>query len=182
MIHPPKPIPIKFRRFLKKTKNELSLEEGKFSASSMRTKMLLDAFEGAPIIVHRQMLSILTDPYRTRLKRLRANPKFFNNYKGNNPPKELPLNLRRFPAAPQLSRRLFNTEVGNLLCWLALNPTLRPIDLAKVLNKSSDAIRGDLKKLVDKGLLIRVSFWCVHPFLQGKDNLFSEVKCHKAER
>ena len=182
MIHPPKPIPMKFRRFLKKTRNELSVEEGRFTASSQRTKMLLDAFEGAPIVVHRQMLSILTDPYKTRLKRLKANPKFFGNYRGSHPPVELPLRLRKFPAAPQLSKRLFDTGLGNVLCWVALNPTLRPIDLSKVLDRPPDAIRGDLKKLVDKGLLVKVSFWCVHPFLQGKDNLFSELKCQSPRK
>lgn len=171
MIRQKSDIPLQFRRFLKRS--AISKDDYFSKSKNAQVKHLLNAFSGVPTIIMDERLKKHLNPYARLVGRVYPNPEFFlKRYRGRSrfrmlePPKDL------FPMTPRLSLKLFSSELGSTFAWLALNPWLTGNDLAELTGRPYHSIQLEIGKLVKAGLLRKVTHWCVHPELQGPDNLF----------
>lgn len=142
-------------------------------ARSDRLRSFLQAFQGAPISTT-DFTPEHYNPYR-RVRRLMPNSDVWKPYGGKYIPRIIAGPGIRFCQRPQVRSRMLSCTLGRTLQWIALNPTLTVVDLAKAMNRSEPALRNDIQKLRSRGILYQTKVWAIHPLLIGEGRLFNET-------
>ncbi len=148
-------------------------EKAAAQAKTERLKAFLTAFKGAPINTT-DWTPEHYNPYKN-VRRLWPNSEVWKHYSGKYPPRIVVTPGVKFCHRPQIQSRTLSSSRGRVLQWIALNPTMTISELAKAMGRSEPAVRNDVQKLREAGVLYQTKVWAIHPLLIGEGRLFNET-------
>ena len=148
-------------------------EEAARQARTAKLKAFLTAFRGAPIATTDHTPEHYS-VYRY-VRRLWPNRDMWRPGNGKYQPRALSTPGVKFCHRPQVTSRMLSSVLGRTLQWVALNPTMPINELAKAMNRSEPALRNDIQRLRNMGILYQTRLWAIHPLLIGDGRLFNDT-------